>query len=150
MKHSHKNILLGVGNPFRNDDGIGPFIANHFSHPQWITIDSGLAPENYSSMIKKNRPNLLLIIDSAQMNLNPGQFRIISYAKIKTLQLSTHALPLNLLMNYLKPFCQKMILIGIQPENIKIGETISDAVLKGSKLLLQKLSENQINTVPEL
>jgi len=145
-----KNILLGVGNCLRSDDGAGSFIAQHFHHHHWITIDGGSAPENVTSVIKKIKPSLLIIVDASQMNLNAGSFRIIPLEKIISLQLSTHSLPLHLLMEYLTPYCQKLILIGIQPLSTQIGENLSEPVLKGCYFLIDLFKKNRIEEIEKL
>ena len=145
-----KNILLGVGNCLRSDDGAGSFIAQHFHHHHWIALDGKSAPENFTSSIKKIQPQLLVIIDSAQMNLKAGSLRRIPINKIVDLQLSTHSMPLHLLIEYLAPHCQQIMLIGIQPLSMQISENLSEPVLKGSNLLMDLLKKNQIKIIPIL
>ncbi len=145
-----KNVLLGIGNRLRGDDGAGSFIAQHFHHHQWIAVDGKSAPENVTSIIKKNQPQLLLIVDAAQMNLNAGCFRVIPFEKITALQLSTHSMPLDYLIKYLNSYCQKIILIGIQPFSTQIGENLSEPVLKGCYLLIDLLKKNRIEEVKKL
>ena len=145
-----KNVLLGIGNPLRGDDGAGSFIANHFHHQGWISLDGKSAPENFTSIIRKIQPQLLVIIDSTQMNLRAGSIRIIPTHKIVSLQLSTHSLPLHLLMEYLAPYCQETLFIGIQPLSLQIGEHLSEPVLAASKVLIDLLAKNQLETIQTL
>ncbi len=141
-------VLFGIGNNLRGDDGAGSFIARNFSQPDWITIDGKSAPENYTSVIKKLKPNLLIMIDSANMSLPGGIFRLIPLNKITHFQLSTHSMPLPLLIKYLTPYCKKIMLIGIQPINAKLGEPLSKPVLDGCHKIIKKIKENKINDIP--
>ncbi len=150
MKKEYKNVLLGIGNRLRCDDGAGSFIAQHFHHHHWIAIDGGSAPENITSVIKKIKPGLLVIIDTSQMNIDVGSFRIIPFEKIISLQLSTHSMPLNFLIEYLTPYCQKIILIGIQPLSTELGENLSEPVLKGCHRLIKLLKENRVEEIEKL
>ncbi len=150
MKKESKNILLGVGHCLRCDDGAGSFIAQHFHHHQWISLDGKSAPENFTSIIKKTKPQLLVIIDAAQLNLDAGQFRIIPLGKIASFQASTHSLPLHHLVEYLTPYCRKIIFIGIQPLCIQKGETMSPLLLKGCRKLIKLLQQNRIENILSL
>ena len=145
-----KNYLLGIGNSLRTDDGAGSFIAQHFKHQSWIAADGRTAPENYTSAIKKIRPDLLLIIDAVEMNLAAGTIRIIPLEKIVSFQFSTHYLPLSYLVEYLAPYCSKITLIGIQPLSTELGEGLSEPVLKSCYLLLNLLQKKKLNTIPVL
>lgn len=145
-----KNYLLGIGSSLRTDDGAGSFVAQHFQHPDWLVAIGQTAPENFTSVIKKIRPDLLLIIDAVEMNLAAGTMRIIPLEKIVTFQFSTHYLPLSYLVEYLTPYCSKIILIGIQPLSTELGEGLSEPVLKSCHLLINLLQKNKLDTIPLL
>lgn len=145
-----KNYLLGIGNPLRTDDGAGSFVAQHFQHHDWMVSDGRTAPENYTSVIKKIRPELLVIIDAVEMNLAAGTIKIIPLEKIVSFQFSTHYLPLSYLVEYLTPYCSKILLIGIQPLSTELGEGFSESVLRSCHLLISLLQENKFDTIPVL
>lgn len=147
MKIKPKKVLLGVGNSLRSDDGAGSFIAQNFKHRSWAVLDGKTAPENITSVIKEMQPQLLVIIDATHMNLEAGSLRIIPSEKIISLHISTHSMPLFFLMEYLKPYCQRIIFIGIQPLSTKIGENISKPVLESCYLLIELLKNNRIEEI---
>lgn len=147
MKKEIKSILLGIGNCLRSDDGAGSYIAKHFEHHHWVALNGKSAPENTTSIIKKIRPQLLVIVDATQMGLKAGSFRIIPFGKIISLQLSTHSMPLNFLIEYLTPYCQKIILIGIQPLSTDLGENLSESVLKGCHRMIKLIKENRVEEI---
>ncbi|GAI78272.1 unnamed protein product, partial [marine sediment metagenome] len=74
-------------------------------------IDCGVVPENFTSIIKKNRPDLVVLIDAVEMDLKSGEFRTISPDRISALHLTTHSMPLSFLISYLKEYTQKLIFI---------------------------------------
>jgi hydrogenase 3 maturation protease len=150
MTKQSTNILLGIGNPLRGDDGAGSFIAQNFRHCCWISLDGKSAPENFTSSIKKIQPKLLVIVDAAWMNLDAGNFQIIPYDKIISLQLTTHSMPIHFLIEYLVPYCQKVMLIGIQPLSTKLGESLSKPVLESCYLIMNLLKENRIGEIKQL
>jgi hydrogenase 3 maturation protease len=71
--------------------------------------------------VKKWSPEHLVLVDAADMNLLPGEIRRIPKKKISTLHISTHALPLSLLMTHLQDTIKKIVLVGIQPKKITGG-----------------------------
>jgi hydrogenase 3 maturation protease len=138
------NILLGIGNPIRGDDGVGPYIARTFLHPSWKSIDCGTAPENFTSLLRREQPAHLILVDAADMGLCPGEFRIIPKACIVDLSFSTHGPSLSLLIKYLSSLLPDVILIGIQPGETIEGERISPAVIKGAENLKMHLANDEI------
>ncbi len=50
---------MGVGNILRGDDGIGSIIAKTFKDDDWLSLDCGVIPENYTSIIKNFRRELM-------------------------------------------------------------------------------------------
>lgn len=141
---------MGVGNILRGDDGIGSIIAKTFKDENWLSLDCGVAPENYTSIVKRNKPNLVVVIDVVEMDLNPGEFRIISPDKISTLHLTTHSMPLSFLISYLKEYAEEIIFIGIQPKSIEYSNSISYEVLKSSKEIINILKEKSFNLFKDL
>ena len=136
------NILLGVGNELRGDDGIGVFVAKHFYAEGWKAIDCGMLPENYSSVVRKERPELLVIVDATDMGLEPGSIRAIPKEKIGGLALSTHSMPLSLLIDLLEPHCGKVVLVGIQPKTIADTVGLSPEAQQAAEKAIEKLKSS--------
>jgi hydrogenase 3 maturation protease len=147
---SKKYILMGIGNILRGDDGIGSFIANNFEADDWLSLNCGVVPENFTSIVKKNKPNLVVIIDVVEMELEPGEFRIISPAKIKDMHLTTHTIPLSFLISYLESFTRKIIFIGIQPKIINYSFSICPEILKSSHKIIEILKNKNFNLLQKL
>ncbi|MBN1595105.1 hydrogenase maturation peptidase HycI [candidate division FCPU426 bacterium] len=148
---SHKRILMGVGNSLRADDGVGSYIAAAFADPDWLAIDCGTVPENFTAEVKKHQPETLVLVDAAQMQLPAGTVRLIPKEKIEDLGLGTHALPLSLLMEYLQPFVKKdIVFIGIQPKQVQDGECLSQEVMTAARqviLVLHKAAWDQVQSL---
>jgi len=128
-------LLLCVGNKEGGDDSIGPYIADKLESTKHISvIDCGTTPENYTSIVKKHKPKKLIIIDATDMNLSPGEIRIIPEEKIGSMHISTHGIPLSIIMNYLKEHTEQILLIGIQPKTIH-GPMTEKVKKSGDKLI---------------
>src|SRR6478736_4064730 len=66
--------VLGVGNPFRSDDGAGVLVARRLASRECalatghlLIIEAGHAPENTTGELRRFAPDLVLIIDAADM-----------------------------------------------------------------------------------
>jgi len=147
---SKKYILMGIGNTLRGDDGIGSIVAQSFKDHDWLSIDCGVIPENFTSIVKKNRPNLVVLIDAVEMGLKSGEFRIISPDRISTLHLTTHSMPLSFLISYLKEYTQELIFIGIQPKIVNYSNSVSTKVLKSSEEIIGILKGKNFKLLKKL
>ena len=85
------NLLLGIGNPRHGDDALGPLFARAFRHPHWLCINAATAPENFTGLIRRHHPDILLLLDAAEMNLPPGTLRRLDPATIQGRDFGTHA-----------------------------------------------------------
>jgi len=143
-------MLMGLGNICRGDDGIGSFIAQNFQSDDWLVLDCGTTPENFTSLVKKTQPEYLVIVDAAQMNLKPGEFRVIPSERIDKFYLTTHNIPLSLLISYLDEWAEKIILIGIQPEKMEDFQRISKRLQDSARKLIEILKGKSFQELNEL
>jgi hydrogenase 3 maturation protease len=134
-------MLFGIGNPLLGDDGVGNYIADRFRAPGWIPVDCGTLPENFTGVVRREQPEILILVDAADMALSSGEFRIVQPDNIAAVTFGTHSLPLNLLMEYLAGSAGKVIFIGIQPGRTVMGEGLSDSVREGADRLITILTE---------
>jgi len=144
------NILMGIGNVLKGDDGIGCYIAKNFKEKNWLSLDCGTAPENFTSVIRKNKPSLLVIVDAADMDIDAGGFRIVSEEKIENIGISTHNMPLSFLINYLKDSANRIIFICIQPKTVSESEEISDELKKSAEQIMEILREERFGEIETL
>ncbi|MGL4212025.1 MAG: hydrogenase maturation peptidase HycI, partial [Morganella morganii] len=115
-----KNVMLAVGNSMMGDDAAGPMLSDLMeANPVdgWIAVNGGSAPENVAHQVRALKPERLLIVDAADIGLNPGEIRIIDPDDIADMFImSTHNLPLNFLIDQLKEDIPEVIFLGIQPD----------------------------------
>ena len=153
-------IVLGIGNRLGGDDAAGTYVVDMLNQrrhrakaslPNEITaIDAGTAPESYTSDIRRHRPDLLILVDAADMGLPPGALRTIAPEKISVVSFSTHHMPLSMFISYVEEFCGKVMLIGVQPERTEMGRRISKAVRKSIMELAEAILEGQVAEIPLL
>jgi hydrogenase 3 maturation protease len=140
-----KYLILCIGNNDGGDDAVGPLIAHILKRKKsslFDVLDAGITPENYTKTIKEKKPENLVIIDAVDMQLDPGQIRIIPPKKIGVMHVSTHGIPLSVFIKYLQRYIKNIILIGIQPKNM-FGD-MSNKVKNAAHLLVEILQKEDI------
>lgn len=137
------NLVLTVGNSMMGDDGAGPLLAERMAQQplvDWQVIDGGSAPENVVHRIRALQPTRLIIVDAADMELPPGEIRIIDPERIAEMFImSTHNLPLNFLIDQLKEDIREVIFVGIQPTLVAFYFPMTDIVKQAVETLYQQL-----------
>lgn len=148
---SQKIIIVGVGNLLRHDDGIGPVIINKFRR-RGAVLAPNEASRAQNDFLKNNidffdaktdplilidaieRYKTAIIIDAVDMQEAPGTIKVFSpdeaKIKIKSDVLSTHGFGLAEVIHliYLLEIPTEIKIVGIQPEDISIGEGLSEVV----------------------
>ena len=143
-------FIMCIGNRDGGDDAIGPYIADRMKNETKgdMVLDCGTTPENYTAIIKQKKPRTLILIDAAEMNQPAGTIRTIPKEKIGTMHISTHGIPLSLLITYLEKEVYTIILIGIQPQN-RSG-VMSNTVKKSADNLIELIKKHRYETIPSL
>ena len=155
MEKNKKEILiLGVGNPLRRDDGIGPKVIqlleeNRTTYKLSAGTDlldggtDGLGLIEYLKEYKK-----VIIIDAVDMKLAPGTIKIFTpreaVLNIKSDALSTHGFGIAELIKLAKglEINQELVIVGVQPEEVGYGEGLSKII----ESKLNKIVETLLNT----
>jgi len=160
-------IVLGIGNRLGGDDAAGTCVVDMLNPAlralssgrhrdkalfptEIMAIDAGTVPESFTSVIRQHRPDLLILVDAADMGLPPGSLRIIAPEKISVLSFSTHHMPLSMFISYIKEFCGKILCVGVQPEQTETGRRISKGVGKSVKRLAESILEGRVAEIPLL
>ncbi len=140
-----------IGNRDGGDDSVGPYIADKLKAEQLDNIgiiDCGTNPENYTSVVKRKNPKNLVIIDAVEMGLNPGEIRIVPKEKIGVMTISTHGIPISVLIGYLEQYVKNIFFIGIQPE--KLSGEITTSIKKSGDKLVEKITNNKLEKIKTL
>jgi hydrogenase 3 maturation protease len=160
-------IVMGIGNPLGGDDAAGALVVDILNRalgapgevrrnaktpmPDGITaIDASAVPENYTSVVRRHHPDFLILVDAADMGLPAGAVRIVPAERIKALSFSTHHMPLSAFISYVKEFCGRVLLLGIQPEQTETGAPISGSVRKSARKLAKTILEGRLDEIRSL
>jgi hydrogenase maturation protease len=151
--------LLGIGHPLRGDDAAGLLFVRlllkniKLKHPHisrrialfkemalseklsLLLIEGGASPENYTGLIRRFKPELLIIVDAADMKASPGTVKVVRGEKIASLYgTTTHRMPPALMVRYLALENPELSTswIVVQPEKVPLlSRKISRAVRLG-------------------
>ncbi len=146
-----KIAILGIGNDLKADDGIGPYIIDQLQglSPSHIEIiNASTVPENFISHLIESNPQLILLIDAALMQTEPGNIKLIDKDTIGGIAFSSHQLPLTFFIEYLKNNITTTILIlGIQPLTNEFTQPLSEPVQQAANEIVTTLSQLFVKTV---
>jgi len=111
-------------------------------------IDAGVAPENFLEKIVGLAPSTVLLVDATTFGGTPGEIRIFKPEEISSGGLSTHALSLQMVSDYLKARVEaQVLLIGIQPEATRTSDgnlspSVAYAVKELAKVMVDVLDRS--------
>jgi hydrogenase 3 maturation protease len=159
LKNCEKLAIMGVGNTLKGDDGFGVAlienIINHYKgvcstyygennnhhenqnsevnilNEKVLLINCGVVPENFTDILKKEKPTHILLIDAAIMGKAPGTILPIDVNDISEIGFSTHSLPMSIIVKYIKHYINtEILIIGIEPKSVDFGKPMSNEIYK--------------------
>jgi hydrogenase 3 maturation protease len=139
--------IVGVGHELRGDDAAGLVVVHGLQkvpsdRERWLVIDAGSVPENQTGPLRRFKPDIVLLIDAAQMNEIPGTVKWLPWGKIGGVSALTHALPLHTLARYLSDELGcKVALLCVQPAQDTIGAPLSSVVRQATDAIKDALAQ---------
>ena len=131
------NLLLGIGNPRHGDDALGPVFARAFRHPEWRTVNAAAAPENFTGLVRRLHPDLLVLLDAADLGQPPGTLRRLEPAAIR-------AGDFGRIADYLADCAGRVVVLGIQPADLRPGARLSPPVRAALRSLATALASGHL------
>lgn len=126
------DVVFTVGNVLRGDDGAGPLLAELLECAPaegWDVVDGGASPENCLHQVRALSPERVLLVDAAEMELDPGEIRLIDEDCVAGhFLITTHAIPLNFLIASLRETVPEIVFLGIQPADVSFFGPMSPVV----------------------
>jgi len=141
--------VVGIGNEFNGDDAAGIWVARKLGSRECSTdakhvlvIEAGQAPENITGELRRFGPQVVLLIDAAQMGVDPGAIAWIPWESTTGMSASSHSLPLSMLARYLTlEFGCSVHLLGIQPAQNEVHTGLSVVVQGAVEEICRALCE---------
>lgn len=145
-----RNIaVMGIGNEMMGDDAAGALLARELKKCKFRkencriqVFETSTTPENFNGAIRKLAPDLVVMVDAADMSLTPGTVAFLDTKQMHTMMHSTHTLPLSFLAGYLEQMgTAKVIALGIQAGHIKLDQPMTREVAESVKLIAKAFAE---------
>ncbi len=138
--------IIGVGNLEKGDDAAGSLcvalIRTNFQgvRPDLLVLQGGTVPENETGRVREFQPTQVLLIDAALGGHQPGTVFIVDPASITHDDLSTHHVPLSLLIHYFKASLEcEVYCVGIEPGSLDPRQPVSTPVKRAVAGLAEKI-----------
>jgi hydrogenase 3 maturation protease len=133
--------LVGVGNPMRRDDGVGPWLVEAVRGLTDATIHSVIdaqdVPENFVPVIARDDCRNVVFIDAVAADGAPGTVvfgPLADFAEAGSF--STHKLTLSLSGKFLEAAGKKVYLLGVVPADLDFGTGFTAEVERAAASLL--------------
>jgi len=136
--------IIGLGNPIRNDDGVGVWITERLRaetrrlRTGSVRITSSSTRSEYVISKLAERENHMLIVDAVEFESPPGSVLFASLHDTKYGFFATHNVPLRLIPS-LSTRAESVNILGIRPLDTDVGEKLSDPVGKSAQRVVQEL-----------
>ena len=134
LRGAERVFVLGIGMEWKSDDRAGSSLARALVRivsdlAAVRVVDGGEAPENFTSAVRAFAPSHVLLLDAVDHGLEPGTAFLADEAAIVVGDMTSHHLPLKLLMRFLAGSMPcRVILVGVQPKTLRPGRRLSAPV----------------------
>jgi hydrogenase 3 maturation protease len=145
--------VLGIGNELNGDDSAGNWVARKLierliDQPNLLVMDCGTIPENASGPLRKFQPQIILLVDAADLDERPGTIQFVKLDEVRGFSASSHSLPLTILAKFLvQEFSCKVALCCIQPQSLEFEAELSAPVKIAVKSLVEEFSSIFLNKI---
>ena len=143
--------MLGIGMDWKSDDRLGCALAQALAQalakkrpaaPGIRVASGGEAPENFTGTVRAFAPSHVVLLDAVDHGEEPGTVFLADEHSIAVGDMTSHHLPLKLLMRFLSDSLPcRVILVGVQPLTLRPGARLSAPVRRTLARLAGFLAE---------
>lgn len=149
LNDASRIVIVGIGNELRGDDAAGVLIARKLEErglpslsPAIKIVIGGSTPENVTGEIVRFKPSHIVIIDAADIGLEPGDVRIVNCEDISGAAFSTHSLPLGAFVSYLTEATHAaVVILGVQPKEVGLMSEPTFEIRRTVDLMAREIEE---------
>jgi hydrogenase maturation protease HycI len=141
LRQPPKTVLIGIGSELHGDDSVGLEVVRALRGcKSLILIEAGTVPENHTGTVRRLQPDLVIMIDAVQMQLAPGEIRMLDVDSLEGIGANTHTLPLALTAHFITAElgCE-VVMLGIQPACTDFGAPHSPLVFSAVEAISREL-----------
>lgn len=144
IKNAGRLAIVGIGDELLPSDRPGMYAARVIGEQQISGVEvffAGTVPESITGPLRRYQPEHVLFLDAADMGARPGTIALIEPEQVHASLLSTHVLPLTVVMDYVgRETGAGVTLLGIQPDLSGTDTDLSDVDRAGLDQNLRVLS----------
>ncbi|CAD5243723.1 hydrogenase 3 maturation endopeptidase HyCI [Thermococcus camini] len=145
LRKAKRVVVCGIGNEVRGDDAFGVLVAERLKElvksPNVLILNCGEVPESYTGKITKFEPDLVVFVDAVDFGGEHGEVILADPEGTLGEAVSTHSLPLKVLVGYLKTRLNaEFVLIGCQPAVLGLFQEPSEVIIERAKTLAESLA----------
>ena len=138
--------IIGVGSELNGDDAAGLWVARNLqaSHlpEHYFVFDGGSIPENASGPLRRFQPDLVILVDAADMSLEAGTIQWLDQDKMDGMSASSHTLPLSVFGKFLsKEINCQVEYLGIQPARLDFATELTKPVNKAVTKIAKEIEK---------
>ncbi|MCE5344927.1 MAG: hydrogenase maturation protease [Bacteroidales bacterium] len=138
-----KKLFVGIGNLLKMDDGVGVYISKKIKNKKTVSsLTAETSIENYIGKINSLKPDILVLIDCADIKSPAGTFKLLTLSQIQDITFNTHNISLRRLSEF---FRMPVYVLGIQPEKIDFGENISYIVKNVAYKIIKQINKEEVH-----
>lgn len=139
--------IVGIGNELNGDDAAGVLAIRHLHRSlpvlnNVLLVEGSVAPENFTSVIRKFSPDWVWLLDAAEMGVEPGTVRLVDWQTSGGVTAISHGLPPTLFARFLKAeLGVSIFLFGIQPAVVDQFVEPTPIIVEQVRIFTEDLAE---------
>ena len=138
LEKASRLLFVGVGNLLKSDDGVGVVISRQIiERPAIQSLTVEVSIENYIGKINSLEPEEIVLIDCMELGSSPGTFRLLGLDDVEDITFNTHNISLGRLGDF---FLCPTYVLGVQPESVEFGESLSPAVQDAVRRIIKVIN----------
>jgi hydrogenase maturation protease len=156
LGNARRVFVLGIGMDWKSDDRLGNVLARALdrrlpasARARVRVVAGGEAPENFTGAARAFAPSHVLLLDAVDHALAPGTAFLAAERDIAVGDMTSHHLPLKLLMRFLaRSLPCRVVLLGVQPGTLAPGTLLSAPVRRTIAPLAMLLAAEIAKALP--
>lgn len=157
LRGARRVFVLGIGMDWKSDDRLGNVLARALgrrlpaaARARARVVAGGEAPENFTGAARDFAPSHVLLLDAVDHALAPGTVFLAAEEDIAAGDMTSHHLPLKLLMRFLAGSLPcRVVLVGVQPKTLMPGTRLSAPVRRTIAPLAECLAHVICDALPK-
>lgn len=141
---NRKTAFIGLGNEDRGDDAVGLRFAKDLGHlnPNHIFSEEEGLEEVVLDILMRKEILSVIFVDACDFGAEPGEIAFLPMDSVGE-GISTHKVPLAMLMALIQKEGKKAYLVGIQPKSLDFGKSVSKTALASLKKI-EEIAEKKL------